>query len=165
MLCVRQPARVIVVAGNVPKTAVLAITRKRQAQGSLGAMVALGPRDPVVARHPETGRKVLYVNSGFTSHIKGLRPRESRRILDLLFEHIATTPRLIARVEWQPNTLTFWDNRCTQHHAVWDYYPEIRSGWRVTLTGSKPYFDPDGRTEAPKRGFKQPWSRQAAESA
>jgi len=92
---------------------------------------------PLVIVHPETGRKVLYVNSGFTSHIKGLVPAESKAILQFLFNHIATTPRLYCRVEWQPNTLTFWDNRCTQHHAVWDYYPHSRYGERVTVVGTE----------------------------
>ncbi len=88
---------------------------------------------PVIVTHPETGRKVLYVNSGFTSHIKGLKPAESRAILSMLYQHIASTPRLIARVQWQPDTLTLWDNRCTQHHAVWDYFPHSRYGERVSV--------------------------------
>ena len=92
---------------------------------------------PLVIAHPETGRKVLYVNSGFTSYIRGLAPAESKAILQFLFNHIATTPRLYCRVEWQPNTLTFWDNRCTQHHAVWDYYPHSRYGERVTIVGTQ----------------------------
>jgi len=45
------------------------------------------------------------------------------------------------RVRWAPNTVTFWDNRCVQHHASWDYFPETRSGWRVTTTGERPYVD------------------------
>jgi taurine dioxygenase len=94
-------------------------------------------RHPVVTRHPETGRKILYVNSGFTSHIVGLTPTESRSTLDMLYRHIATTPRLHCRVEWEPNTLTFWDNRCTQHHAVWDYWPHTRRGERVSIVGEK----------------------------
>jgi taurine dioxygenase len=93
---------------------------------------------PVIAVHPVTGRKVLYVNSGFTSHIRGLQPWESRSILDALFRLIATTPRLHCRVEWQPDTLTLWDNRCTQHHAVWDYHPFTRSGERVSVVGDEP---------------------------
>jgi len=88
---------------------------------------------PVVATHPETGRKLLYVNSGFTSHIKGMRAWESRAILDMLYKYIAETPKLTCRVEWQPNTLTLWDNRCTQHHAIWDYYPHNRYGERVSV--------------------------------
>ena len=92
---------------------------------------------PVIARHPETGKKILYVNSGFTSHIKGMAPWESKAILGGLFDFIAKTPRLTCRVEWQPNTLTFWDNRCTQHHAVWDYWPHSRYGERVSIIGNE----------------------------
>lgn len=88
---------------------------------------------PVITRHPETHRPVLYVNRGFTSHIKGLAPKESKVLLELLFRHIDSTPKLTARVTWEPNTLVLWDNRCTQHHAVWDYYPHSRYGERVSV--------------------------------
>ena len=74
------------------------------------------------------------------THIKGLKPFESRALLDMLFEHIATTPSLTCRVRWEAGTLTFWDNRCTQHHAVWDYYPETRYGERVSIIGERPRF-------------------------
>jgi taurine dioxygenase len=90
---------------------------------------------PVVTKHPDTGEKILYVNSGFTSHIKDLRPWESKALLDALYQHTATTLRLYCRVDWRPNTLTFWDNRCTQHHAVWDYFPHSRYGERVSILG------------------------------
>ena len=90
---------------------------------------------PVITRHPETGRKVLFVNRGFTSHIVGLSRAESTALLNMLYRHIDSTPRLWCRVEWEPNTLTFWDNRCTQHHAVWDYYPHSRYGERVSIFG------------------------------
>ncbi|MFT5693618.1 MAG: taurine dioxygenase [Oceanicoccus sp.] len=90
---------------------------------------------PVIITHPESGKKLLYVNSGFTSHIKGLKKWESRALLDALFRHIDSTPRLVCRVAWEPGTLTFWDNRCTQHHAVWDYFPHSRYGERVSIVG------------------------------
>jgi len=93
---------------------------------------------PVITRHPETGRKVLFVNSGFTTRIVGLTAAESRDVLGLLFRHIESTPKLCCRVRWQPNTLTFWDNRCTQHHAIWDYFPHSRVGGRVSILGGTP---------------------------
>ncbi|MEQ8692461.1 MAG: TauD/TfdA family dioxygenase [Pseudomonadales bacterium] len=92
---------------------------------------------PMVIKHPQTGKEVLFVNSGFTSHINGMSRWESSAILNALFDHIARTPRLTCRVEWQPNTLTFWDNRCTQHHAVWDYWPHSRYGERVSILGNE----------------------------
>ncbi|KTB71139.1 MULTISPECIES: TauD/TfdA dioxygenase family protein [Pseudomonas] len=93
---------------------------------------------PVVVRHSETGRRSLFVNSGFTSHIVQLSPGESRAVLNMLFDLIAREPSLSCRVRWEPNTLVFWDNRCTQHHAVWDYFPHSRYGERVTILGGRP---------------------------
>jgi taurine dioxygenase len=93
---------------------------------------------PVVVRHPETGRKLLFVNAGFTSSIVQLSEHESRQLLDLLFDHVAREPMLSCRIRWTPNTLVFCDNRCTQHHAVWDYYPHSRYGQRVSINGRRP---------------------------
>jgi len=92
---------------------------------------------PVVIAHPETGKKILFVNSGFTSYIKGMSGWESKALLGALFDHITRTHRLTCRVQWQPNTLTLWDNRCTQHHAVWDYWPDSRYGERVSILGNE----------------------------
>ncbi len=92
---------------------------------------------PVIARHPDTGRKLLFVNAGFTSHIVQLSREESRAVLDLLFD-LVKSPILSCRVRWTPGTLVFWDNRCTQHHAVWDYFPYSRYGERVTINGTRP---------------------------
>ncbi len=93
---------------------------------------------PVVRTHPLTGRRALYVNSGFTDKIEGLSKHESQALLAMLFDHIARGVDFQIRVRWEPNTVTIWDNRCTQHHASWDYFPETRSGWRVTTIGEQP---------------------------
>ncbi|MAE97362.1 MAG: taurine dioxygenase [Deltaproteobacteria bacterium] len=88
---------------------------------------------PVIVRHPETGQKLLYVNSGFTTRIVELSAAESRSVLDLLFRHVESNPKLCCRVHWAPKTLTFWDNRSTQHRAIWDYHPHARVGGRVSI--------------------------------
>ncbi|MEU6404220.1 TauD/TfdA family dioxygenase [Streptomyces sp. NPDC046985] len=93
---------------------------------------------PVVPRHPETGRKLLFVNGPYTSHIPLLSKAESDALLAMLYGHIANTPLLHCRVRWQPGTLVFWDNRCVQHHAVWDYFPLTRHGRRVAIEGTRP---------------------------
>lgn len=87
---------------------------------------------PVVIRHPASGEPVLYVNEAFTESIEGLSKRESDAILQLLFRHVEANTRAQCRVSWTPGTLVLWDNMGVHHHAVWDYYPERRSGERVT---------------------------------
>ena len=65
-------------------------------------------------------------------------PDESKSILDFLFAHIAK-PQFQCRFRWQRNSIAMGDNRCAQHHAMWDYYPNVRSGNRVTVEGDRPY--------------------------
>ncbi|MDZ4869004.1 MAG: taurine dioxygenase [Alphaproteobacteria bacterium] len=96
---------------------------------------------PVVRTHPETGKRGLFVNYGFTTHIKALSRKESAAILKLLHEHIQQ-PQFILRWRWKPGSVAFWDNRNTQHFAVNDYLPHRRVMHRATVLGDKPYFDP-----------------------
>lgn len=93
---------------------------------------------PVVRTHPVTKTKALYVNQGFTKRIVELSSGESRALLDLLFDHVKNI-NLQCRFQWQAHSVALWDNRCTQHMAVWDYYPETRSGIRVTIKGDRPF--------------------------
>jgi taurine dioxygenase len=95
---------------------------------------------PVARTHPDTGRTALYVNAGFTDRIKGVTKEEGAALLKMLFDHIALGVEFQCRIRWEPNTVTLWDNRCVQHHASWDYFPETRSGWRVTTQGERPYY-------------------------
>ncbi|MEZ5236933.1 MAG: TauD/TfdA family dioxygenase [Acidimicrobiales bacterium] len=97
---------------------------------------------PVVRTHPITGRRCLYVNSGFTARIKGLRRKESDALLRLLFDHIAYGVPFQVRFNWEPGSVAIWDNRCVQHHASWDYFPETRHGYRVTTVGEVPFQAP-----------------------
>ena len=92
---------------------------------------------PVIRTHPETGKKAIFVNKFFTTRILGLKPQESKFILDFLFSHIEKTEFQI-RYRWNKNDMAFWDNRCTLHKAIWDYFPNERKGRRVTIKGDKP---------------------------
>lgn len=94
---------------------------------------------PVVRTHPVTGRQALFVNSFFTSRINELSPSESDALLAFLFRHIET-PEFACRFRWRKDSVAFWDNRSAQHHALWDYFPEVRSGTRVTIQGDRPFF-------------------------
>jgi taurine dioxygenase len=93
---------------------------------------------PVVITHPGNGRKALNVNRGFTTRINELDRKESDALLEFLWRHVEAHLEFQCRVRWEPNTLVFWDNRCTQHHAVWDYYPHSRYGERVSIVGERP---------------------------
>lgn len=94
---------------------------------------------PVVRTHPVTGRKALFVNRGFTTRIVQLKAHESQSLLEMLYRHIET-PEFFCRFHWQPNSIAFWDNRSTQHHALFDYFPHRRYGHRVTVCGDKPFY-------------------------
>jgi len=94
---------------------------------------------PVVRTHPLSGRPALFVNRIFTKRIVQLAARESDALLEMLFQHIEI-PEFQCRFHWAPGSVAFWDNRCTQHHALWDYYPNRRRGLRVTIQGERPFF-------------------------
>jgi taurine dioxygenase len=93
---------------------------------------------PVVRTHPATGRKGLFVNEGFTTHINELNALESRALLAFLFAH-AARPEFTVRWNWRVDDVAFWDNRVTQHYAIADYLPERRTMYRATVNGGRPY--------------------------
>jgi taurine dioxygenase len=94
---------------------------------------------PVIRTHPVSGKKALFVNRGFTTRIVQLKRPESAALLELLYQHIET-PEFQCRFRWQVNSMAFWDNRCVQHHAMWDYFPQRRHGHRVTIKGDQPFY-------------------------
>jgi taurine dioxygenase len=94
---------------------------------------------PVIRTHPVSGRQAIFVNPVFTMAIKDVPEDESEAILKFLYEHCAK-PHWQVRFRWQPDSVAFWDNRCVQHIAMWDYFPQVRSGYRVTVKGDKPFY-------------------------
>ena len=106
----------------------------------LADAVAANPpvRHPAIRTHPETGRKVIFVNSLFTTHIEGLPRAESDSILNFLYEHV-TTAEYTCRFKWEPHSIAIWDNRSTQHKPINDYFPAHRRLERITVDGDRPY--------------------------
>jgi taurine dioxygenase len=92
---------------------------------------------PLVRTHPETGRKSLYIG-GHVQHFDGMTDEESQPLVDFFMKH-SIRPEFTCRVHWQTGTLTFWDNRCTQHFAVNDYPEETRIMHRITICGDQPF--------------------------
>jgi taurine dioxygenase len=92
---------------------------------------------PVVRTHPVTGRNALYVNNNFTTRIVGVTKDESDVLLPYLLHHVQR-PDFQVRFRWEPGSVAFWDNRCTQHYAVADYSGQRRIMHRVTIRGDRP---------------------------
>jgi taurine dioxygenase len=92
---------------------------------------------PVVRTHPVSGRRGLFVQEGFTTHINELKAGESRALLNHLFQH-SVRPEFTIRWKWRDGDVAFWDNRCTLHYATDDYRPARRVMNRATIIGDVP---------------------------
>ena len=92
---------------------------------------------PVICRHPQTNKKYIFVNEYFTTRFENMSEDESEPLLNYLYKHCAR-PDFTCRIQWQPGTLVFWDNRCTQHYATNDYPGKSRLMHRVTVEGTAP---------------------------
>jgi len=92
---------------------------------------------PVVTRHPETGREVLYVNRGWTRDLEGYDVRNGRRVLSMFFD-LMEQPEYEVRWRWSPGDVAAWDNRSTMHRRVLDYGDDKRVGHRVIIRGEAP---------------------------
>jgi len=92
---------------------------------------------PVIRTHPETGRKLLFVNYGHTVRFKDMTEAESEPLLNYLFAH-QIRPEFTCRYRWSPGSVVFYDNRATQHNPINDYHGYRRILHRVTLAGTRP---------------------------
>ena len=97
---------------------------------------------PIVRTHPETGKKILFVNWTYTKKIVGIDKKESNEILDKIFKHQARLD-LTCRFQWTENAVAIWDNRSVQHYAIADFFPGRGLGYervmdRIAIQGDKP---------------------------
>ena len=98
---------------------------------------------PIVRTHPETGKKILFVNWTYTKKIVGLEKKESDEILEKIFEHQARLD-LTCRFRWTENAVAIWDNRSVQHYAISDFFPGRGLGYerimdRIAIEGDRPH--------------------------
>ncbi|MGC1304130.1 MAG: TauD/TfdA family dioxygenase [Caulobacteraceae bacterium] len=107
---------------------------------------------PLVRVHPETGEKLLFLNPGTTSHIVGLKERESQALIDLLYGEL-TRPEYQVRFHWRPGSLVIWDNQAVAHAGPIDYahFELPRTVRRITVAGEPPV-GPDGFVSRPLEG-------------
>ncbi|KAK6455106.1 oxidoreductase activity protein [Scheffersomyces xylosifermentans] len=128
-------------------------------ENPLKGTVHIEREHPIIRTHPVTGWKSLYVNRGMTSRIVGLEPEESKVILEYLFSVFEKNLDIQVRFNWKPTveglgTSALWDNRISQHFAVWDYEGEQpRHGTRVSTLAEVPYFDPSSKSQREALGL------------
>jgi taurine dioxygenase len=104
----------------------------RLLDASAVAEQVLEAEHPVVCAHPETGRKVLFVNYGHSIRFKNMTEAESKPLLDYLFAH-QTRPEFTCRFQWAAGSMAMWDNRCTQHNPINDYHGFKRVMHRISI--------------------------------
>ena len=97
---------------------------------------------PIFRTHPETGKKILFVNWTYTKNIVGMDKKESEEILNKIFKHQARLD-LTCRFQWTENAVAIWDNRSVQHYAIADFFPGRGLGYerimdRIAIQGDKP---------------------------
>lgn len=122
--------------------------------------IKFGVAHPILRTHPETGKQGFTLHGGFMRHASlhdiitnedgsttqiPWSETESKTMMRLLLS-IHKIPEYQCRFNWGKNSIAFWDNRACQHTATGDYFPNVRIGHRVTIAGTRPYFDPDAAT-------------------
>jgi len=98
---------------------------------------------PIIRTHPETNKKILYVNSMYTKRILDIDKKESDEVLKKIFEHQERLD-FTCRFKWTENAVAIWDNRSTQHQGLTDFFPGRGLGHerimdRIAIQGDHPH--------------------------
>jgi taurine dioxygenase len=119
-----------------------AFTRDYKAMEGNGNLEEYSNAHPMVRTHPETGKKILYVNSMYTKKILDLEENESEDILSEIFKHQERLD-FTCRFKWTENAVAIWDNRSTLHQGLTDFFPGRGLGHerimdRIAVEGDQP---------------------------
>ncbi|KAF9434039.1 hypothetical protein BGZ76_008667 [Entomortierella beljakovae] len=98
---------------------------------------------PVIRTNPVTGWRSVFINPVFTRQINDVPATESKWILEYIDSLVSKKLQYQIRFHWKKNSVAIWDNRSSFHTGVPDFRPYHRRGVRVTVSGEKPYFDPE----------------------
>jgi taurine dioxygenase len=141
------------------KTRIAGLRARHSIEASFGAALPIEKRlalqrqypdaeHPVVRTHPDTGEKILFVNS-FTTHFTNFHTLDNVRVgqdyapgAAQLLQYLASQaqiPEYQVRFRFRTNSVAIWDNRCTQHYAVDDFFPAVRKLERAGIIGDAPY--------------------------
>ena len=120
-----------------------AFVEKYEEMEGNGNLEEYSNQHPIVRTHPETGKKILYVNWTYTKSIVGMDKKESDELLSKIFKHQEKL-ELTCRFKWTKNAVAIWDNRSVIHYAIADYFPNRGLGHRrimdrVAVRGEKPF--------------------------
>lgn len=113
------------------------VSQTRETSAKASDAMEMIAEHPVVRTHPETGRKLLYVNYGHTVRFRDMSYAESTPLLNFLYAH-QSRPEFTCCFRWRPGSVAFWDNRCTQHNPINDYHGFKRVMHRITIAGDRP---------------------------
>jgi len=119
-----------------------AFTEDYKAMEGNGNLDEYSNAHPMVRTHPETGKKILYVNSMYTKKILDLEENESEDILSEIFRHQERLD-FTCRFKWTENAVAIWDNRSTLHQGLTDFFPGKGLGHervmdRIAIEGDNP---------------------------
>ena len=104
-----------------------------------GGVSAAARQMPYGIQQPAISAQILQLEDSLGVTLYQRRPFQLTREGQMLYDHIAYGVGFQVRFQWEANSIAIWDNRCVQHHASWDYFPETRSGYRVTTRGEVPF--------------------------
>lgn len=90
---------------------------------------------PLVIRHPGSGRPALYLNTGRMEGVDSMDPDEGYALIEDLYRR-ATNKRYEYRHKWRVGDMVIWDNQAVMHQANADYDPEQkRFLYRLMIKG------------------------------
>lgn len=93
---------------------------------------------PLVRTHPDSGKKILFLDCSNEVEIVGVSPEKGAALIERLHQHLKQ-PKFYYNHRWSVGDIVYWDNQSTMHcRPAFDPH-ERRIMKRVSLAGSRPF--------------------------